>query len=195
MKPADDTMFGRSDRVGLLWALELLAWRPEWLDRVVALLARLAELEPDDSLWDRPSESLQSIFRSWMPQTAAPLQHRIAAFDRFAQRHPEIAWSIATAQFKPGTRSGNYARKPDWRDYALGLGETVTNGERREFALHCVETCIRWPSHGRETLADLIGSVEMFGPSHLASVGDAVADWARGAPDRDRAWLRERIRV
>ena len=195
MKPADDIMFGRSDRVGLLWALELLAWRPEWLDRVVALLARLAELEPDDSLWYRPSESLQSIFRSWMPQTAAPLQHRIAAFDQVAQRHPGIAWSIATAQFKPGTRTGNYTRKPKWRDYGLGFGETVTNGERREFVLHCVETCIRWPSHGRETLADLMGSAEMFEPGHLARVGDAVADWARGALDRDRAWLRERIRV
>ena len=195
MKPTGDILFQRSYRVDLLWALELLAWRPEWLDRVVKLLAALAELEPDDNLANKPSESLQAIFRSWMPQTAAPLDHRIAVFDRLAERHPTIGWRIATSQFEPMQMAGWYSHKPNWRDYALGFGEPLSNGERDAFVVHCVETCLDWRSHTRETLADLMGSAKRLGSSYLARLGEAVAGWATGANDKERAWLRERIRV
>ena len=195
MQPTGDILFQRSDRVDLLWALELLAWRPECLARIVTLLAGLAELEPDDNLANKPSESLHAIFRSWMPQTAAPVEQRIAVFDRLAKGHPTIAWPIATSQFEPGPKTGGYSHKPIWRDYALGFGEPVTNGERHAFVVHCVETCLGWQSHTRETLADLMGSVEKFGSNYLADLGKAVAEWAARAQDKDRAWLRERIRV
>ena len=195
MRTTSATLFQRSDRVGLLWALELLAWRPEWLARVVALLAELSELEPDDNLANKPSESLQAIFRSWMPQTAAPVEQRIAVFDRLAQQHPAIAWRIATSQFEPWSKTGSYSRKPNWRDYALGFGEKVTNREQHTFTVHCIETCLGWPSHSRETLADLMGSVGRLGSSYLARLEELVATWAKRAQDKDRAWLRERIRV
>lgn len=195
MRPTNDMLFQRSDRVGLLWALELLAWHPEWLARVVALLAGLVELEPDDNLSNRPSESLQAIFRSWMPQTAAPLKQRIAVFDTLVQQHhPSIAWRIAASQLKPGPKSAGYSHKPRWRDYALGFGEPVID-ERHAFEAHCVEICLGWRTHTRETLAELMGSLERFGPSDLARLEEAVVEWSGRALDRDRAWLREQIRV
>ena len=89
MKPKGDVVFAQSERVDLLWALELLAWNPAWLDRVVGLLAKLAEIEPDDNLANKPSGSLKSIFRSWMPQTGTPLAHRIAVFDRLVEKTSE----------------------------------------------------------------------------------------------------------
>lgn len=195
MKPQGDFIFAQSERVGLLWALELLAWCPEWLDRVVALLAKLAEIEPDDNLANKPSGSLGAIFRSWMPQTAAPLAHRIAAFDRLAEKHPNVAWSIATAQFEAGSSIGTYSQKPNWRDYAQGFGEPISRGERREFVIHCIEACIDWPSHTRETLADLMERIKVLRHSDVSRLRDAVATWSDRAQDQDRAWLRERIRV
>ena len=195
MGPARDTLFQSADRVDLLWALELLAWHPDWLPRVAAVLGELAEIEPEDKLSNRPSESLQAIFRSWMPQTAAPVEQRIAAFDALVKDHPAIAWAIATSEIEPGRKHGSYAHKPRWRDYALGVGEPVTNGERHAFVVHCVKTCLGWPSHSRETLADLMGSAESFGSPFLGQLEQAIDDWAACAEDRDRAWLRERIRV
>ncbi|MDE0420565.1 MAG: addiction module antitoxin [Gammaproteobacteria bacterium] len=195
MGPARDTLFQRADRVDLLWALELLAWHPEWLSRVVAVLGELAEIEPEDNLSNSPSESLQAIFRSWMPQTATPVEQRIAAFDALVKDHPAIAWAIATSEIEPGRKHGSYAHKPRWRDYALGFGEPVTNGGRHAFVVHCVKTCLGWPSHSRETLADLMGSAESFGSPFLGQLEQAIDKWAACAEDRDRAWLRERIRV
>lgn len=195
MRPTADILFERGDRVDLLWALELLAWRPEWLTRVVALLGGLAEFEPDDNLANKPSESLQAIFRSWMPQTAAPVEQRIAAFDVLVKQHPAIAWRIAASQFEPGPKHGDYSHKPQWRDYALGFGEPVANGERHAFVVHCVKTCLGWRPHSRETLADLVGTAENFGSPFLGQLALAIDKWGARAEDKDRAWLRERIRV
>ena len=195
MEPIEDILIQRRYRVDLLRALELLAWHPKWLDRVVALLAGLAELEPDDNLANKPSASLQSIFQAWMPQTAAPLGKRIAVFNRLAEQHPEIAWSIATSQFEPVSKVGDYSHKPCWRDYALGFGEVTPCGERRAFVLHCIETCLDWPKHTRETLAELMGNADALDSTHLAQLGVAIGKWAADARDKDRVCLRERIRM
>lgn len=195
MRPTTDILFERGDRVHLLWAFELLAWRPEWLARVVALLGGLAELEPDDNLVNRPSVSLRAIFRSWMPQTAAPVEQRTAAFDILLKHHPAIAWPIATNQFAPGSKHGEYSRKPRWRDYAVGFGEPITTGESHAFVMHCVNTCLAWRPHTRDMLADLMGSVERFDSSCLDQLWEAIVEWTKDAGDHDRAWLRERIRV
>ena len=195
MKPQGDAIFSQSERVDLLWALELLAWNPAWLDRVIALLALLAEIEPDDNLANKPSASLESIFRSWMPQTGAPLAYRIAAFARLVKKYPSVAWRIATSQFEPGQSMGNYSEKPKWRDYAQGFGEPIDGSDRRDFTIHCIETCIKWPSHTRETIADLMKRIEVLRPGDLSRLRDLVSAWADRAQDEDRAWLRERIRV
>ena len=78
LRPADTGVFGSSpSRTGLLWALEGLAWNPETLPRAAAILARLAEVEINDNWINKPTNSLESIFRAWMPQTAANHQQRV----------------------------------------------------------------------------------------------------------------------
>lgn len=195
MTPTHDALFERGDRVDLLWALELLAWRPKWLHRVVALLATLSEIEPDDNLANKPSASLASIFRCWVPQTAAPLEHRIAAFERLVETHSEVAWKIAIEQFRPGLRSGDLSRKPIWRDYALGYGEPVSVSEARSFVAHCKNSCLDWTTHTRKTLKDLLTNAVNLSTNELARLMSAVTEWAKTADDRDRARLREHVRV
>lgn len=196
MKPSGNAVFERNDRAPLLWALELLAWRPDWLPRVVELLAKLASLEPDDNWANKPSESLQSIFRSWMPQTAADVQHRIVILNDLKSKHPKLAWRIATAQFDPARRVGDYSHKPIWRDYAAGHGDPVSRIESHNtFVLHCIEACIHWPLHTQDTLADLMWRTDQISLSQLRELSVALKAWARSASDKDRAWLRERIRV
>ena len=194
MQPIDNTSFQRNYRTGLLWALELLAWQPEWLDRVVVLLAKLAEIEPKDNWVNKPSASLYGIFRAWMPQTAAPIDQRIAVFDRLTQKHPQVAWQIATASFALGQQVAMPSSRPKWRDYALGFGNGATVIEWQTFTNHCMHTCLSWRIHTRETLAHLVRTAEAFSPSQLTQLEDKVVKWADQAQDQDRAWLREKVR-
>ena len=194
MKPATDVWFSQNYRVYLLWALELLAWNPEWLVRVVDILAQLAAIEPDDNLSNKPSNSLLSIFRSWMPQTGASLDARKAALEYLTRMHPEIAWHILSEQFVVGQQIGGYSPKPLWRDYAIGLGEPVRGSQRNLFVQHCIQTCIEWPTHSVDTLSDLTGKTEQLDSTQLKQLEQVFENWADDAKDKERSLLRERIR-
>ena len=112
--------FSWPGRTGLLWALEALAWNPNWLFRVVILLAKLAEIKISDNWANKPESSLASIFRCWMPQTAAPLDIRIQALELLTRRHPKVGWRICLNQFDLRSTIGHYNAKPQWRPDAAG---------------------------------------------------------------------------
>ena len=123
MRPIGGIPFGRSHRTGLLWALENLAWADEFFMRTVLVLGRLAERVIDDNLVNKPSGSLSSIFRSWMPQTGAKMEHRKAALAKLVVKHPAVAWPICIEQFSAHSRIGHYSHKPRWRpDERSGVG-------------------------------------------------------------------------
>ena len=195
MAPVSDSFFADKGRAFLLWALEVLAWNPEWLDRVCFLLADLSKIEPKDRLKNKPSESLRSIFRSWMPQTTAQLDHRVKTFDLLAKRHPNVIWNIAISQFMPGGKTGEYTKKPRWRDYASGFGEPAINDEHWAFVIHCVKACLNWPSYTAAMLSELMQTAERLGPEFIVQMKALVNKWASSASDQDRSWLCEQIRV
>jgi hypothetical protein len=61
--PGTSGALSSSPHTGLLWALERLAWAPEYLGRAATALARLATLdEPRGTLASRPDRSLRQIF-------------------------------------------------------------------------------------------------------------------------------------
>ena len=190
MRPAGDPMFSTTPRVGLLWALESLAWSPEYASRAVEILATLAESKLDDNLSNKPDHTLQSIFRSWMPQTGAPLDHRIFLLERLARQHPTVAWPICVAQFDPYDTIGHYNNKPRWRDFAFGFGEP-TNAERAPFVIRAIELALNWSDHTKETLGDLIENREGLRPEDRTKIWNLVDHWGAAASEADRAWLRE----
>lgn len=113
LKPADTGVFGRSpSRTGLLWALEGVSWNPATLQRAVLILARLAQVEISDNWVNKPTNSLESIFRAWMPQTAASHKDRVKVMKALAKRFPDIAWKICVAQFGAHHEVGHYSHKP-----------------------------------------------------------------------------------
>ena len=196
MKPVGDAIFERSDRVHLLSALETLGWSPKWLPRVVVLLGQLTELEPEDNLVNKPSESLMSLLRWWLPQTTATLDQRVAAFNLLAKRHPNVAWKIAISQFSNRPSVAFDRQKPMWRGYARGWSRSVLRHEAQTFSQHCIETCLNWPTaHSSDQLDDLMSRAESMDSEQLDRVGAAIARWSTSAEDKDRAWLRERVRV
>lgn len=194
MRPAGDPMFSTTPRVGLLWALESLAWSPEYVSRAVEILATLAELHVDDNISNKPDQTLQSIFRSWMPQTGAPLEQRISLLERLVRQHPTVAWPICVAQFDHYHSIGNYNNKPRWRDFAFGFGEP-TNAERAPFVIRAIELALDWPVHTKETLDELIENREGLRSEDRTKIWNLVDKWAAAASEEDRAWLREKIRV
>jgi len=196
MAPADTGPFSGCPRTGLLWALENLAWKADQLPRVTLILAKLSERKINDNWGNKPGSSLQAIFRSWMPQTAATLEDRKKALELLVQKYPTIGWEVCVAQFAPGSRTGDYSHRPRWRSDASGAGQPVKLwSEVHEFGRKALDLALAWPSHNEQTLGDLIVNLQGLGEDLQESVWDLVDKWAATEADEGRkAILRERIR-
>jgi len=196
MKPADTSPFGSGcPRTGLLWALEGLAWKPDQLLRVSLILAKLAERKITDNWANKPDNSLKSIYRSWMPQTAASLADRKKALDTLTRRSPAVGWKICLDQFEPGSRVGHYTHRPRWRSDASGAGQPHVGQESYEFERTALDLALAWPHHDEITLADLVGIVQALPEADQEKVWDLIDAWADTEQDEGRrALLGEHIR-
>ena len=194
LKPASSGVFGRCLRTGLLWALECLAWNPQNLGRVSAVLARLSETEIDDNWANKPIASLQAVYRGWMPQTAASVDDRRKGLEMLTRQFPDIGWQICLQQFSPGLGFGAYSYRPHWRSDASGAGQPLPSPERFAFARKALDLAIAWPHHDQNTLGDLVECLGGMPEKDQATVWDLIDAWSAGAADEPKAALRERIR-
>jgi addiction module HigA family antidote len=195
LKPVDSGSFWASpSRTGLLWALECLAWKPQNLPRVSSVVAQLSRPKIDDNWMNKPDASLQAIFRSWMPQTAASVEQRVKALEMIIRRFPDVGWEICIEQIKPGSRIGHYSYRPRWRSDASGAGQVVTRKEMYDFTRKSLDFLITWPSHDEKTLGDLVESLQGMPNEDQTKVWDLINEWCRKADEAAKAALRERIR-
>ncbi len=197
LKPASTGIFGGCPRTGLLWALECLAWKPQNLTRVSAVLAQLSKTKINDNWANKPIGSLAAIYRSWMPQTAASLEERSKALEMLAKRYPDVGWQICVDQFSPGSRMGDYSYRPHWRKDASGAGQPVTTRkEIYEFDRKALDLAIAWPTHDETTLGDLVERLEGMPKDDQSVLWDLIDAWSSHIEtvDKAKAVLRERIR-
>jgi hypothetical protein len=197
LRPAASGLFGNGcPRTGLLWALEGLAWSPTSMPRVALILAQLSQIEISDNWVNRPINSLEAIFRSWMPQTAANHETRMKSIAQIAARFPKVAWKICIEQLNTGSRTGSYSHKPKWRNDGYGYGEPMpTRQPIVSFVREMVEIALDWrQGYTANLLCDLVNCVPGFSPEHREKVWSIITTWATNASDADKALVREQIR-
>lgn len=197
MKPVGIDFMGGPRRAELLWALESLAWNPKSLPRVVGILARLSlfdESDADDNWINKPKNTLQSLFRSWLPQTASSIDKRIQVFEWLCEHYPTLWWEVCIKQldWRGGHATPNY--RPRWRDDAKGAGYGVNQTERQQFIRKALDLALSWPKHDEKTLGELIEQLEDFSPGIQKKVWDLIDQWADQEKSEDaKAFLRQRI--
>jgi transcriptional regulator with XRE-family HTH domain len=114
--------FGRSYRAELLWALEILAWGKDCFERVTAILALLALLDPNpDTNWvNKPQASLAELFAILMPRAPLPWRFRFTTLRALvdalpARRNVFIRALFSIISNQPGMRTvGPF---PEWRTF------------------------------------------------------------------------------
>lgn len=197
MAPADTGLFGHPSRSGILWALEGLSWNPATLPRAAHILARLAQVEINDNWANKPTRSLMSIFRAWMPQTAANLQQRVHLLKKLTDKFADVVWKVCIAQFDTHQQVGDYSHKPRWRPDGYGFGEPfATRAPVVDFIREMVEMALTWQDHSLGMLCDLVDRLHNLSDADQARVWVLIEDWAKiKASDSDKAAMREKIRV
>lgn len=125
-----NSLFSSSPHTGLLWALERVAWHPEFLGHAASLLAKLTRLDPGGKLANRPGKSLHEIFLCWHPQTTASLSKRLSVLDSIREREPQVAWALLNTLL-PEAHGGvaHPTAKPQWREWTPDARPQVTYAE------------------------------------------------------------------
>ena len=106
-----------SAHTSLLWALEGLAWSPDYLGGAALALARLVRLDPGGRLANRPGNSLRGIFVLWYPQTAATFEERLHVLDILREQEPTISWKLMVALLPSPHETADPTAVPRWRGW------------------------------------------------------------------------------
>lgn len=196
LKPVSSHPFAPCPRTGLLWALECVAWNPSYLARAALVLADLSRVAIGDNIVQSPINSLASLIRSWMPQTAAPIGQRIRTLELVVKHYPDVGRQLCLSQMAyHGPRFAIENYRPRWRSDAAGAGGAATRGEFRAMTTHATEILTLWGErHDDKTLGDLVQHIDRLTETQETLVWDRIRAWAETQGDEQKAELRGRIR-
>lgn len=152
-----DPTFTTSPHTGLLWALETLAWNPEYLGYSSLLLSKLARIDPGGNYTNRPINSLFTIFNLLIPHTLASLEQRFEVIDTLLENENEVAWDLLLKILPE--RIGRYitpTRKPKWQKWVSEGRENISQSEVLQGLRATISRLIENVNHRGDRLADLI---------------------------------------
>ncbi len=154
----------------LLWALERMAWEPLYLSRVSIILAALAEYEATTRSGNHPSRTLRGIFLSWHPNTRANVAQRMAAIDAMARQHEEIAFRLCLELLPRRPDVGEPHVMPQWRNWAEGHEQSVTNQEWWEAVKCAFDRLLVWAANDPMRWACLVDPIPEVTPEWIETL-------------------------
>lgn len=133
------TSFGSpppSPHLGVLRALETMAWDKEYLPAVIEILARFHHLDPGGQWANRPLNSISSIVEPFHPDTSASWETRRACIESLLEKDPEVGWLVVEKMF--ASRGGGLVQPgPRFRNWKTGESRSSRSEvlEIREWSL------------------------------------------------------------
>lgn len=199
--PDGDPMLGSFLHTGLLRALEVLAWSPDHLGRAVSLLAKLDLVDPESELRlkegersrvaHRPFSVLKAIFRSWLPETSATLDERLAVLNGLRQSHGSTAWSVMISMLPESHAVGYSTSRPSVREWALSARKGVGRNDRARTVAEIVDRLQEDAGLSGSRWAEVLGRVDMLPPAEHDLVVRCLEELevgALGEDDRNAIW-------
>ncbi len=151
-----------SSHTGVLWALETLAWEPEYLLRASICLAKLAEIDPGGSTINRPINSLREIFLAWAPSTRANLKQRLGIIGGIVNAVPNIAWQLVS-KLMPSSHDFSHATsKPKFRESEHDAQEKITYAVVWESQEFIIDLAIELAANEPERWEYLVARLNQF---------------------------------
>lgn len=148
---------GQNLMTGLLWALETLAWQPDYLLRVTMILGDMAEIDPGGNWANRPANSIVDILRPWYPQTCASHSKRKAAVEALLREHHDVGWKVLLALLPKMHDVSTGTRKPAWRQFIpVGWSESITVADYRTEVTDYADLAVATAATDLQKLTELI---------------------------------------
>ncbi len=179
-----------SPHTGVLWALEMLAWDPLYLEEASVLLAKLASVDPGGQLVNRPINSLREIFLPWHPSTNATLTQRLAALDKIIMSEPQVGWNLLLHLLPSDHSIATNTPKPRYREAGSAQAEGITYGIAGDGFKAALERALTLAANDVQRWIALLPYIRVLEPSLRTKAIDALDNLIAtvGAEDRTKLW-------
>lgn len=171
----EDGFFSKtSHHTGLLWALESLAWLPEYLRDVSLILLKFSRLDPGGNLSNRPINSITEIFKPWHYQTLAPFEYRMKVLKHITEKEKALGWSLLTRMLPGYHETAFPTHKMRWRMFDKNTNLSYTYKEIWDTHSAVIEMLITIFDNDEDKFSQLIEETPRL--SHADR--KRVLDWA-----------------
>lgn len=173
-KEEDGFLHKTSHHTGLLWALENLAWLPEYLRDASLVLLKLSRLDPGGSLSNRPLNSISEIFKPWHFQTLASYDERMEILKYITEKEKESGWSLLIRMLPDHHGIAHPTHKMRWRMFDKNTNLTYTYQEIWDTHSAVIEMLINLFDNDEEKFSQLIKETTNLSPKDRKTVLDWV---------------------
>ncbi|MEP1984364.1 MAG: hypothetical protein ABJJ07_11905 [Maribacter dokdonensis] len=170
----DGFLHKTSHHTGLLWALENLAWLPEYLRDTSLILLQLSRLDPGGNLSNRPLNSIAEIFKPWHYQTLASYDERIAVLKYITEQEQETGWSLLIRMLPEHHGVAHPTHKMRWRMFDKNTNLKYTYQEIWDTHSTIIEMLIELFDYDENKFSQLINEVTNLSPKDR----NRVLTWA-----------------
>lgn len=180
---------------GLLWALEGLAWHPDFLPRVSLIFADIASIDPGGNWSNRPANSLADIFLPWHAQTTASFDKRIAAIETVLKEQPGVGWSLLLALLPHSHGFTTGCHRPVWREFIpRDWKSEVLRSEYWEQITAITELALKLAKEDGEKLVELISRIsDLPQAAHEALLDHLASNDVTGLVESQRLPIWEKL--
>lgn len=178
----DGSLLGSSSpHTYLLWALETMAWSPEYLHRATSILMLLAEFDPGGRLTNRPLNSLREIFLAWRPNTYAPLDDRIAVFRSICRKRPNLGLQLAMSLLPSNHDFSGGTARPHIKDFGESKSRATTVADMHYAFQQYADVAVELAGTDASRLTALVESLPQLGEATLSRAIFAISTSAKNA--------------
>jgi hypothetical protein len=173
-KEEDGFLHKTSHHTGLLWALENLAWLPEYLRDVSLILLKLSRLDPGGNLSNRPLNSITEIFKPWHYQTLASYDERMEVLKYVTEQEKETGWSLLIRMLPEHHGVAQPTHKMRWRMFDKNTNLKYTYKEIWDTHSTVIEMLVNLFDYDENKFAQLINETTSLNPKDR----NRVLNWA-----------------
>ncbi|WP_341509619.1 hypothetical protein WAX88_20945 (plasmid) [Photobacterium damselae subsp. damselae] len=170
---------GRNYLTELLWAIEGLAWSPEYLSRSLIIFGELDSHDPGGNWANRPLNSIIDILLPWRPHTTANIDRRIAAFKALEREYPDTAWRVLVQLLPNNIKTTSGTHIPKFRDFIpKDFDKKTTNGEYQIQIEAYSQLAVELASKSSSRLIDLVENIDKLSPSKFDGAIELLSDFS-----------------
>ena len=193
-----DPLFAGTPYVGLLGALERMAWSADHFARVAMILARLAEYEPENNVSNRPTESLRSLFLPWIRFSETADSDRLETLKTLVDRYPQAGWNLLIRIHPSNDHLVTDNRLPRWRSWGQDVSSSLTHQDFWRYVSVIEEYMVSGAKDDAQRWAGMMGIVSKLSPETRAQALSALSEQSevlREQPAAFDLWARLRLEL